>query len=320
MHRPDLLANKELTKQELKLLEEVKYEDLSTNLINAVVSAEDKNFFNHNGIDYKAIIRAFLSNLISGRVVSGGSTITQQLAKSIIPRERTYINKFYEALDAIRLERNLTKEQILTEYLNRVFLGNNCYGVGAASDLYFNKKAKDLNINESAMIASIIKSGTKFNPYKYEDKLTERRIYVLNEMKNNNLITEEDCTKYINEKPKVYDDKDKYTFKAPHFTMYAKESLEQLKYTGVTELRTTLDYKMQKEAALVISNASQSLHIFNVRNISCVILNAKTGEVLTMIGSMDYFDSETHGAVNGATALRQAGSTLKPFMYAYLFD
>ncbi|WP_028330071.1 penicillin-binding protein 1C [Brachyspira alvinipulli] len=300
--------------------EEVKYNDLSTNLINAVVSAEDKNFFNHNGIDYKAIIRAFLSNLISGKVVSGGSTITQQLAKNIIPRERTYINKFYEALDAIRLERNLTKEEIITEYLNRVFFGNNCYGVGAASDLYFHKKSKDLNNNESAMLASIIKSGTKFNPYKYEERLKSRRIYVLGEMKNNNFITEENYNKYTNEKLKIYNDKDKYTFKTPHFTMYAKESLEQLKYTGVTELRTTLDYNMQKEAVLVISNSSQSLHTFNVRNISCVILNAKTGEVLSMIGSMDYFDAETHGAVNGATALRQAGSTLKPFMYAYLFD
>ena len=139
-------------------------------------------------------------------------------------------------------------------------------------------------------------------------------------MKNNNFITEESYNKFTNENPKIFDDKDKYAFKAPHFTMYAKESLEQLKYTGVTELRTTLDYKMQKEAVLVISNSSQSLHTFNVRNISCVILNAKTGEILSMIGSMDYFDAETHGAVNGAAALRQAGSTLKPFMYAYLFD
>ena len=155
---------------------EVKYNDISTNLINAVISAEDKNFFKHDGIDYKAIMRAFLANLISGRVVSGGSTITQQLAKSIIPRERTYINKFYEALDAIRLERNLSKEEIITEYLNRVFLGNNCYGVGAASQVYFKKEAKDLNINESAILASIIKSGTKFNPYKYEERLNDRRI------------------------------------------------------------------------------------------------------------------------------------------------
>ncbi len=300
--------------------EEVEYKDLSANLINAVISAEDKNFFHHSGIDYRSVIRAFLSNLIRGRVVSGGSTITQQLAKNIIPRRRTYINKFYEALDAIRLERNLSKEEIITEYLNRIFFGNNCYGAGAASDLYFHKSTKDLNNNEAAVLASIIKSGTKFNPYKFEERLNSRRIYVLSKMKNNNFITDEDYIKYINEKPKIYDDKEKYTFKTPHFTMYARESLDKLKYTEVTELRTTLDYNMQKEAVLVISNSSQSLHTFNVRNISCIILNAKTGEVLSMIGSMDYFDAETHGAVNGSTALRQAGSTLKPFMYAYLFD
>ncbi|WP_157151736.1 penicillin-binding protein 1C [Brachyspira sp. SAP_772] len=299
---------------------EVKYSDISTNLINAVISAEDKNFFKHDGIDYKAIMRAFLANLINGKVVSGGSTITQQLAKSIIPRERTYINKLYEALDAIRLERNLSKEEIITEYLNRVFLGNNCYGVGAASQVYFKKEAKDLNVNESAILASIIKSGTKFNPYKYEERLNDRRMYVINEMKNNGYIDDAEYQKNIEEKIIVYNNKEEYTFKAPHFTMYTKESLAQLKYNNITEIKTTLDYKLQQEAITVISNASQSLHTFNVRNISCVILNAKTGEILSMIGSMDYFDKEVDGAVNGATSLRQAGSTLKPFLYGYLFD
>ena len=300
--------------------EEIKYKDISTNLVNAVISCEDKNFFNHNGIDYKAIIRAFLSNLINSNIVSGGSTITQQLAKSIIPRDRTYFNKFYEALDAIRLEKNLTKEQILTEYLNKIFLGNNCYGVGAASDLYFHKKVNNLDINESAILASIIKSGTKFNPYKYQDRLNSRRIYVLSKMKDNNLITEYDYNKYINEMPKIYNNKDKYKLKTPHFAMYVKEVLNQLKYTDIIELKTTLDYNIQKEAISVISNSSQSLHTFNVRNISSIILNAKTGEVISMIGSMDYFDAQTHGAVNGTYALRQAGSTLKPFLYGYLFD
>lgn len=299
---------------------EVKYSDLPKNLIEAVISAEDKNFFNHNGLDYKAILRAFFSNLLSGKVVSGGSSITQQLAKNIKPRERNYINKFYEALDSIRLENNLTKEEILTEYLNRVFFGNNCYGIGAAANLYFKKEVKDLNINESALLVSIIKSGTRFNPYKYGEKLNDRRIYVLKEMKNNNYINNEDYNKYINETPKIYKYKEKYTFKAPHFVMYIKESLEKLKYSNIVEVKTTLDYKLQNEAALVISNASQSLHSFNVRNISCVILNAKTGETLSMIGSMDYFDNETDGAVNGTISLRQPASTLKPFLYGYLFD
>ena len=299
---------------------EVKYSDLPQNLIEAVISAEDKNFFKHKGIDFKAILRAFISNLLNRKIVSGGSTITQQLSKSIINRERNYINKFYEALDSIRLEKNLTKEEILTEYLNRIFFGNNCYGIGAAAELYFKKEVKDLNINESVILASIIKSGTKFNPYKYKERLHLRKIYVLGQMKNNNYIKEEEYNNYINENPTIYKNKEKYTFKAPHFVMYIKDSLDKLKYSNITEVKTTLDYKMQKEASLVISNASQSLHSFNVRNISCVILNAKTGEVLSMIGSMDYFDKETDGSVNGATALRQPGSALKPFLYAYLFD
>ena len=299
---------------------EVKYSDLPQNLIEAVISAEDKNFFSHKGIDYKAILRAFISNLLNRKIVSGGSTITQQLSKSIINRERNYINKFYEALDSIRLEKNLTKEEILTEYLNRIFFGNNCYGIGAAAELYFKKEVKDLNINESVILASIIKSGTKFNPYKYEERLHLRKKYVLNQMKNNNYIKEEEYNNYINENITIYTNREKNILKAPHFVMYIKDSLDKLKYSNITEVKTTLDYKMQKEASLVISNASQSLHSFNVRNISCVILNAKTGEVLSMIGSMDYFDKETDGSVNGAIALRQPGSALKPFLYAYLFD
>ena len=299
---------------------EVKYSDLPQNLIEAVISAEDKNFFKHKGIDYKAILRAFISNLLNRKIVSGGSTITQQLSKSIIHRERNYINKFYEALDSIRLEKNLTKEEILTEYLNRIFFGNNCYGIGAAAELYFKKEVKDLNINESVILASIIKSGTKFNPYKYEERLHLRKIYVLGQMKKNNFISEEDYNNSINENITIYTNREKNILKAPHFVMYIKDSLDKLKYSNITEVKTTLDYKIQKEALLVISNASQSLHSFNVRNISCVILNAKTGEVLSMIGSMDYFDKETDGSVNGAIALRQPGSALKPFLYAYLFD
>ena len=299
---------------------EVKYSDLPQNLIDAVISAEDKNFFSHKGIDYKAILRAFISNLLNRKIVSGGSTITQQLSKSLIHRERNYINKFYEALDSIRLEKNMTKEEILTEYLNRIFFGNNCYGIGAAAELYFKKEVKDLNISESAILASIIKSGTKFNPYKYNEKLNTRKIYVLCQMKKNNFITEEDYNNSINENITIYTNREKNTLKAPHFVMYIKDSIGKLKYSNLIEVKTTLDYKLQKEASLVISNASQSLHSFNVRNISCVILNAKTGEILSMIGSMDYFDKETDGSVNGAIALRQPGSALKPFLYAYLFD
>lgn len=299
---------------------EVKYSDLPQNLIEAVISAEDKNFFAHKGIDCKAILRAFISNLLNKKIVSGGSTITQQLSKSLIHRERNYINKFYEALDSIRLEKNMTKEEILTEYLNRIFFGNNCYGIGAAAELYFKKEVKDLNINESAILASIIKSGTKFNPYKYNERLHSRKKYVLNQMKKNNYISEEDYNNCINENITIHKNRDKNILKAPHFVMYIKDSLDKLKYSNLIEVKTTLDYKLQKEASLVISNTSQSLHSFNVRNISCVILNAKTGEVLSMIGSMDYFDKETDGSVNGATALRQPGSALKPFLYAYLFD
>ncbi len=301
--------------------EEVYYTNISTNLINAVISAEDKNFFYHKGIDISSILRAFFYNLKSRRIVSGGSTITQQLAKNLTPRERTYINKFYEALDAIRLEKNLSKEEIITSYLNRVFLGNNAYGVGAASKIYFKKDVGDLTVNEASVLASIIKSGTMYNPYRYIEMVDSRRKYVLNEMLNNHYIKENEYYDYISNMPFIYSNNNYLNnFNAYHFSTYVKQNMKKLNYDNVIEVNTTLDLNMQENAITIIRNSSQSLHKFNVRNIACIILDAKTLEILTMIGSMNYFDKETDGAFNGATSLRQAGSTLKPFLYAYLFD
>jgi len=298
---------------------EVVYSDLPKVLIDAVISAEDKNFFTHNGIDFKAVIRAFISNIKARKIVSGASTITQQLIKNIENNERSYKNKIYEMFDAVRLERALSKESIITLYLNNIFFGNNIYGVGAASEIYFKKPIASINIKEASILASIIKSGTKFNPYKKPYALNNRSLYVISEMRNNAFIDDSVYNENITNIAMIYKDA-KNILKAPHFSMYVKAAFDSLKLKEVVEIKTTLDYKMQEELRLVIKNSTQSLESFNVRNISCVILDAKTGAILSMIGSLNYYDEEDDGAVNGATALRQPGSTLKPFLYGYLFE
>ncbi len=296
----------------------IEYKDIPPVLIQAIVSAEDKNFFAHHGIDYSSISKAFVRNYKAGRIVSGGSTITQQLIKNYYPMSRTYKNKMQEAVYAIKLEQLLSKEEILTAYLNKIFFGNNIYGIGLASEIYFDKPLSDITVSEAAMLASIIKSGTMFNPYRYAANLESRRQYVLSQMHENGYISTTEYTSSLDDKPKVL--KETKKFLAPHFSLYVTQMIRNMNSKEITEVHTTLDLAIQKEAEAVIRNTTKWLHSFNVRNVSAVILDAKTGEVLTMIGSLDYSDTDSAGAVNGATALRQAGSTFKPFLYAHIFD
>lgn len=296
----------------------VKYQEIPAFVIDAVISAEDKNFFSHNGVDFEAILRAFIINVKERRIVSGGSTITQQLIKNVHPRKRTYKNKLIEATEAIRLEKVLSKEDIITLYLNRIFFGNNLYGIAAAADAYFKKSLNELDVSEAAMLAAIIKSGTMFNPYKYPEKTEERRKYVLEQMFENKYITKSQYKKAYAYTLAVQ--KDKNIFLARHFSMYVLDAIKKLKVKDIVNVRTTLDYNIQTNTEAIIKNTTQSLESFNVRNVSCVILDAKTGAILSMVGSLDYNDAESYGAVNGTTSFRQPGSSLKPFLYAYIFE
>lgn len=296
----------------------IAYEDIPDVLIHAVISAEDKNFFKHHGIDYSSISKAAMRNYKAGRVVSGGSTITQQLIKNFYPMSRTYKNKMQEAVYAIKLEQMLSKEEILTAYLNKIFFGNNIYGIGLASEIYFNKKLSDITISEAAMLASIIKSGTMFNPYRYATNLENRRQYVLTQMHENGYISEIDYKYSIENKPEVL--KETKKFLAPHFSLYVNQTIRNMNSKEISEVYTTLDLNIQSQTEAVVRNTTKWMHSFNVRNVSVVVLDAKTGEVLSMVGSLDYSDTDSAGSVNGATALRQAGSTFKPFLYAHIFD
>ncbi len=295
----------------------VRYDQLPENLIRALISCEDKRFYRHIGIDLLAIIRAARDNFKKGKIVSGGSTLTQQLVRNIYKLPRNYLNKLYEMLMAIRFEHSLSKKEIITEYLNRVYFGNSIYGIAAASKIYFGKHVSGLSVSESAFLIGILKSGIKYDPYKKFSAARSRWQYVLSRMYKNGLLNKKDHDLALHEGVTLI--KYKNPFKAPHFCFYVKELIEKKAYKNVTDIRSTIDPAVQKKTEYIIKNHLKRLRGFNVNNASAVVLDAQTGEVLAMVGSLDYFDKNDAGQVNGASALRQPGSSLKPFLYAYVF-
>lgn len=303
--------------------------DMPTNLRNAVVSAEDANFFKHNGIDFRGIGRAALSDIFNFNSSQGGSTITQQFVKNaILTNKKTFSRKIREAILAIEIEQLYSKEEILTLYLNEIPYGGNIYGVEQASQTYFGKSAKDLTLSEAATIASIPKAPTYYSPYgTHTDKLFIRKDYVLDRMSELGYITKEEALIAKAESPK----KDKPEFKqkresilAPHFVMYVKEKLvdqygEKAVNSGGLTVQTTLDLDKQKAADEAIQNGSKKLDRYGATNAALVTVNVKTGEIEAMVGGKDYFDMENGGNVNVVDSARQPGSSFKPIVYATAF-
>lgn len=296
----------------------VAYNQIPPCLIHALISTEDKRFFKHRGVDILALLRAFKYNLFSMRIVSGGSTLTQQLVRITHNLKRSYKSKLYEMFLALRYECSFTKKDILTAYFNHVFIGNQIYGIKAASKLYFGKELKELSISESAFLIGILKSGTLYNPYKHFKAAEKRRRYVLYRMFKEGYINKKNYEMARLEGVNIIPLK--RPFKAPHFCFYVKKKIKEAGLKNVSEIVTTLNWHLQKKIELIIKNNLCRLKGLNVGNASVVILDAKTGEILTMVGSLNYFDNNEDGQVNGALALRQPGSSLKPFLYAYIFS
>lgn len=292
---------------------------------NAAVAIEDDNFYNHYGIDFLGIIRAFIKNIKSGGKSQGGSTITQQLVKNaILTKEKKYSRKIKEAILSIEIERKFTKNEILQMYLNEISYGSNVYGIEAASQYYFNKSAKDLSLSEAAALAAIPQATTYYSPYgSHPDKLEARRILVLSRMKSLRYISEEDFNAAKEAEPIFA--KPGQGISAPHFVMYVKQILaekfgEKEIESGGLRVYTTLDWEKQNIAEEAIkSSAESNENKYGAKNASLVAIDPKTGHVLAMVGSKNYFDLENDGNVNVALSLRQPGSSFKPFAYAAAF-
>ena len=297
----------------------VPLEEVSPWLIRATIASEDKRFYHHPGVDPIAIARAIYLNIKEKRIVSGGSTITQQLARTLHNwKRRNVFYKILETLEAIRLELHLSKDEILEAYLNRTYYGNQTYGVGAASWLYFRKPPSHLSLAESAFLAAIPRAPSVFNPYVNLEGLLKRRDSILKLMLKRNQITRSDYLRAIREPLNLVPKE--VNFKAPHFVQWVMGKLEEMGLKGISEVRTTLDYALQRRLEQVVRDELSLLKAHRVTNAALIVLDTRTGELLCMIGSRDFFDQEHDGQVNGATSLRQPGSTLKPFTYGVALE
>jgi penicillin-binding protein 1C len=288
---------------------ELALKEVPPHVVAAVLAAEDKRFFSHHGIDWLATGRALVSGLIHGRIVSGASTITQQLVKISAHRPRSLRAKLIESLTALRLEQLWTKDQILAAYLNRLDFGNLNIGLAAAADYYFGKPVSDLSDAEAAFLAGLPKNPRKLNPHVAPDQARRRQLTVLQRMRANHQLDAARYDRAIAESIALRAPRRR--FRAPHFVEMV---LQRLPETPAGELRTTLDYRLNERVEEFVRDRLAQLREQNVHNAAAVVIDNATGDVIALVGSENYF-SPGAGQVNGAWAQRSAGSALKPFTY-----
>jgi 1A family penicillin-binding protein len=307
----------------------VPFNEISHYLKNASIAIEDDEFYNHHGIRPRAILRAGLANFSQGDLLGGqgGSTITQQVIKnSVLQSEKTLTRKIKEAILAIKIERVLTKDEILSIYLNESPYGGTIYGVEEAAQAFFAKKASEVTLGEAAYLAALPQAPSYLSPYgSHRDALDARQKLVLERMKINGFISDEEYNEAIATTTE-FQPQAVTGIRAPHFVMFIREQLvekfgeEALTGRGLRVI-TTLDWDLQKEAERIVAEKGAiNVTKFKADNAGLVATDPKTGDLLVMVGSRDYFSEEIDGNFNIATAERQPGSSIKPFVYASAFS
>lgn len=303
----------------------ISLEDLPTHVKSASIAIEDKNFYNHGGFSVWAMVRTAITNVIYNRR-AGGSTLTQQFIKNaVLTPEKKITRKIKEVVLAYRLEKKFSKDEILQMYLNEIPYGSNAYGVEAASLKYFNKNAKNITIAESALLAALVQAPTRYSPYgPNKELLLGRKDYVITLMAEQGYITEEEARLAKEQEIEFAGPETNIT--APHFVMYIKNILaekygEKMVEQEGLKIYTTLDLYKQELAEEIIKETTESyLEKYNANNASLVSIDPKTGQILAMVGSRDYFNDEIDGQVNVSIRERQPGSSMKPLAYAALFN
>jgi len=302
----------------------ITYNELPKYLREATIAIEDKNFFKHQGISELGILRGFF-NILLGRGLQSGSTITQQLIKNaLLTNRQTISRKIQEMILAIEVERRYKKEEILQMYLNEAPYGGSYWGVGTASKAYFNKSVKDLTLVESAILAGLPQSPSYYSPFIGKDSAWRGRAKdVLRRMREDKYITRDIEVKALAQLEKIKFTAPKLVITAPHFIFYVKNLVEteygqKLVDQGI-KIKTTLSAEIQESVEKIVSEEIEKLKDYNATNASVVILDSKTGEILAMVGSYDYND-EKFGKFNAALGLRQPGSAIKPITFATAFE
>lgn len=293
----------------------------------ATVATEDANFYHHFGVDPLAILRAFKVNMENDAIRQGGSTITQQLARSaFLTRERTMQRKILEAVFAFKIERHYSKDEILDQYLNEVPYGANAYGIETASETYFGKKAIDLTLDEAALLAALPKAPSYYSPYNtHHSALIARQKSILQRIGELGLAPQENVRQALAENTFVKIKSSQQSIFAPHFVFFVLEQLEK-KYgkefiqTGGLRIYTSLDYDMQKKAENTVARGAERNIARGATNAGLVAVDPKTGNILAMVGSKNFFDKSIDGEVNVTISPRQPGSSFKPFVYTRAFE
>lgn len=305
---------------------------ISPHFKNAILAAEDARFYQHGALDLKAIARAIQQAIQAKRIISGASTITMQLARMLDPVPRNLSGKIQEIWLSWRLAAGMNKDEILVAYINRLPMGSNIYGLEAASRVYFGIPASDLNLSQASLLAALPNNPSNLNPYDNLPALKQRQIYVLNRMVKDGYITRATADKAYTETI-AFQPRKQGILAAPHFLFWVANQLPTSqncdispKYSNSQErgvkfactpsnLRTTIDKPLQQFVEAQVQEVVRILAPNNVRHAAAIVVDNHTGEVLAYVGSPDYFNEAEMGRNDGVQALRQPGSTLKPFLY-----
>ncbi|MCL4390538.1 MAG: PBP1A family penicillin-binding protein [Patescibacteria group bacterium] len=290
----------------------------------ATVSIEDKNFYQHGGFSVTGIARAAF-DIVTLQGLSGGSTITQQLVKNVLlSPEQTILRKVREIILANEIEKKFSKDQILQMYLNEIPYGGSAYGIESAAKTYFGKDAKDLDLVESAILAGLPQSPSYYSPLgEHSTAYVDRTRDVLRRMREDGYISAQQESDADKQLPNVKFATISGTINAPHFVFYVRDQLvarfgEQMVESGGLRVTTTLDLDLEQQVEQIVNQEVNKIKYLHATNGAAVAINPQTGEILAMDGSYDYFDKD-YGSYNVATALRQPGSSGKPFIYATAF-
>jgi 1A family penicillin-binding protein len=300
----------------------VNWAEVPQNLKNATIAIEDKSFYEHKGFDPLGYLRIVYNALFKRRII-GGSTLTQQIVKNVLlSSERTLSRKIKEFVLAVQIERKYSKDEILQIYLNEAPYGGTAWGVVTAAETYFGKPLKDLNLIESAVLAGMPQSPSYYSPYgQHPDAYKYRTVDVLRRMREDGYINKEQEDQALKDLEKVQFQPAGGSILAPHFVMYVKSLLEERYGQNVVEqggltIKTTLDYDLHKQVQDIVTEeikkVADDVHITNG---AAMVMDPQSGEILSMVGSRNYFDEEYDGKVNVTLSLRQPGSSIKPVTY-----
>lgn len=295
--------------------------------VQATIASEDQRFYEHRGVELKSFLRAMVVAILKGRRLEGTSTLTQQLIKNaILTNERTLVRKLKEVILAWQIERKFSKEQILQMYFNEIPYGSTAYGIETAAQTYFGKSAADLDAAEAALLAALPKAPSRLSPYgSNKEELLWWQKFILDEMVKTGALSREQAeeAKAVDILARVKPRRD--AIEAPHFVLHVKELLAE-KYgereveSGGLNVITTLDFAKQKAAEEAVAAGMETVKKYGGSNAALAAVDPRTGQVLAMVGSADYFDTENDGNVNVALRSRQPGSSFKPIVYAAAFE